>query len=226
MSENIDQEELEYIISHDLQEPIRMISSYVKLLERKYDGVLDGDAKEYIRYTVDGSNRLKLMLDDLLKYSRINPENSKKTRCELKDIIESATKILKSKYGDSGFKIIYDGDTLPEIVADKNQIIQLFLNIFDNALKFNMNSDKRIHITFSNDQNYLKVCISDNGIGIDNQYHDMIFKIFKKLHNHSEYTGSGIGLASCRKIVEIHNGKIWFESGSGDGTKFYFTLSY
>lgn len=226
MSENIDQEELTYIISHDLQEPIRMISSYIKLLERKYDGVLDEDAKEYIHYAVDGANKLKLMLDDLLKYSRLKQENARKTRCELKEIIEISIKLLKERYDESYYKIIYNADSLPEILADKNQIIQLFLNIFDNALKFNRNSDKKIIVTFDNNLNNVKFCISDNGIGIDKQYHETIFKIFKKLHNHSEYTGSGMGLAVCKKIAEIHNGKVWFESESGKGTKFYVTLPY
>ena len=226
MSVNSDQEELTNIISHDLQEPIRMISSYMMLLEKKYAGVLDDDAREYIKYAVNGANRLKLMLDDLLRYSGIKQENTRKTSFSLKEAIDTAVLILKKRYDGNNFEIIYDGDSFCEISADRNQIIQLFLNILDNAVKFNRNSVKKVHLTIQKSKGSLTFCVWDNGIGIDNEYHEKIFKIFKKLHNHSEYPGSGIGLAICRKILEIHNGKIWVESKPGNGTKFYFLLPY
>jgi light-regulated signal transduction histidine kinase (bacteriophytochrome) len=226
VSENLEQEELAYIISHDLQEPIRMIGSYVRLLERKYEDVLDDDAKEYIKYAVNGANRLKLMLDDLLKYSRLRPESTRKVPVRIDEVIGKSIWELKKKYGDSHFEIIFDASLLPEINADENQIIQLFSNIFDNALKFNGNINKKIQLNFRRNQDSIEISVSDNGIGMDSQYLEKIFRIFKKLHNHSDYEGSGIGLAICRKIVDLHNGKIWIQSEPGAGTKVYIILPF
>lgn len=226
MSANTDHEELTYIISHDLQEPIRMIGSYLRLLKKKYAGKLDDDAREYIGYAVDGANRMKLMLDDLLKYSRLREEKTKRCSIKLNEAIKEAVQLLEKRHDVNDFKIFYEGDNSTELVADKSQIVQLFLNIFENSIKFNRNSNKKIHVTSQKDRDNLTLCIQDNGIGIEDQYHDKIFEVFRKLHGHSEYPGTGIGLAICKKIIELHGGKIWVESESGEGTNFYIVLPY
>ena len=226
MSENSEHEELTYIISHDLQEPIRMVNSYVKLLERKYKNVLDEEAIEYIKFAVDGAGRLKSMLDDLLSYSRLRKENVKKSLFNISEVIDSVLKHLEKKHGSGIFEIICDKNTLPEIFADKKQLSLMFLNLFENSIKFNDDTNKRIFVTYDKNENnnIIEFCISDNGIGIDKQYHDRIFKIFQKLHNQTEYSGSGIGLAMCKKIVENHDGQIWIESEPEKGSKFYFSF--
>ncbi|HEY3252122.1 MAG TPA: ATP-binding protein [Ignavibacteria bacterium] len=226
MSQSSENEELTYIISHDLQEPIRMINSYVKLLEKKYGSALDEEAKTYITYALDGANKLKIMVDDLVNYSRLRKEKTRKISFKVSDAIERAVKMVSKRYLDHDYEIEYNVTVFPEIVADKIQVIQLFLNIIDNSIKFNLESQKKVSIITEKSGDYFKFCVSDNGIGIDRQYHDKIFRIFQKLHSQSEFPGSGIGLAICKKVVENHNGKIWIESESGKGTKIFFTFPF
>ncbi len=173
MSENSEHEELTYIISHDLQEPIRMVNSYVKLLEKKYRNVLDEEAIEYINFAADGAGRLKSMLDDLLSYSRLRKENVKKSLFNISEVIDSVLKHLKKKHGSGVFEIVCDTKSLPEIFADKKQLSLMFLNLFENSIKFNQDTIKRIFVTCEkNVNNNIEFCISDNGIGIDKQYHE------------------------------------------------------
>lgn len=226
MSDNSENEELTYIISHDLQEPIRMINSYVKLLEKKYVTVLDDEAKSYISYAVDGANKLKIMLDDLLSYSRLRKDKTRKASFKVSDAIERAVKFVSKRHGDHDYKIEFDERNLPEIVADKDQVIQLFLNIIDNSIKFNLEPNKKVSIVAEKSASGFMFCVSDNGIGIDKQYHDKIFRIFQKLHSQSEYPGSGIGLAICKKVIENHDGRIWIEPVSEKGTKFCFIFPF
>jgi light-regulated signal transduction histidine kinase (bacteriophytochrome) len=162
------------------------------------------------------------MLDDLLSYSRLRKENVKLTCVKIPEVLESVIGQLSEKHSGCNYEIKYNPDDLPELEADRNQISQLFLNLIDNALKFNHDPAKTVYINMVEDKDGYVFCISDNGIGIDGQYHDKVFRIFQKLHNTSDYEGSGIGLALCKKITENHNGNIWIESANGNGTKIFF----
>jgi len=220
----LDNEELTYIISHDLHEPVRMIGSYMKLLDRKYGNKLDKEANDYLKYAVDGANRLKAMLDDLLDYTRLKKEDVKLTNLNLNELLESVKVHLNTKHNGNDYEIKFNPGSLPEIKADKKQFALLFLNIIDNSLKFNKDARKEVIINVEKKDGDIYFCVSDNGLGIDEQYYDKIFKIFQKLHNNTDYKGSGIGLALCRKIIENHDGKIWIDSVPGKGTKVFFKL--
>jgi light-regulated signal transduction histidine kinase (bacteriophytochrome) len=224
VSENSEHEELTYIISHDFQEPIRMIGSYVKLLEKKYGEVLDDEAKDYIHYAVDGVNKLRSMLDDLLKYSRLHKNKTSHAEFSTIESVKSALNQLSLRYKEGNFSVIYDEKKLPVIKADKNQVSQLFLNIIDNSLKFNLETEKKVYINTELTNEGILFSISDNGIGIDSQYHEKVFRIFQKLHSQTDYPGSGIGLAICKRVIDNHDGRIWIESEEGKGTKFCFVL--
>lgn len=219
-----DLDELTYIISHDLQEPLRMITSYVQLLNKRYSDKLDDNARDYIRYAVDGSNRLKQMMDDLLTYSRIGRQDFRKVNFEPGDILEKVNKLLKVKYPSSAHKIKFAAQRQIEIHADKELVTKLLFNLADNSLKFNKNSEPEIIIEIKDDDDNWVFSVSDNGMGIDKDYHGKIFGIFQKLHNHEEYPGSGMGLAICEKIANIHNGKIWLDSELDKGTTFHVSF--
>lgn len=219
-----DLDELTYIISHDLQEPLRMITSYVQLLKKRYSDKLDDNAKEYIKYTVDGSNRLKQMMDDLLTYSRIGRPEIKREELDLEEIIEKVKKLLVSKYPSAANIIEFAADKRIRINADRYLFIKLIYNLVDNSMKFNHNINPKIKINLSEDKDNWNVSIKDNGMGIDKEYHGKIFGIFQKLHNHEEYSGSGIGLAMCEKIVSKHNGQIWLDSELEKGSTFHVSI--
>lgn len=219
---NRELEEFAYIASHDLQEPLRMVVSYMQLLERRYKGKLDNDADEFIHYAVDGASRMKRLINDLLNYSRLNKEGQI-SQVNMNEIVNEVIQNLSASIKESNTTINYP--VLPIISSEKTQMVQLFQNLISNAIKFS--KDKRhpeININFVQQANYWQFSISDNGIGIDQQYSDKVFIIFKQLHTKSKFGGTGIGLAIAKKIVERHGGKIWFESEPGKGTTFYFTL--
>lgn len=219
-----DLDELTYIISHDLQEPLRMITSYVQLLNKRYGDKLDDNAKDYIRFAVDGSNRLKQMMDDLLTYSRIGKPAIKREEIEPVQLINKVKALLKSRYPDSEDTIKFTSKEQLMICADRELLIKLIYNLADNSLKFNQSSFPEIKIQFDeNDESWI-ISVSDNGVGIDKDYHGKIFGIFQKLHNHSEYPGSGIGLAICEKIVNKHDGSIRLDSELKKGSTFHVTI--
>ncbi len=217
-------DELTYLISHDLQEPLRMITSYVQLLDKRYGDKLDDNAKDYIRFAVDGSNRLKQMMDDLLTYSRIGRLNFKIEDINSEEIISKVKKQLRKKYPDSVQRIEIAAGKHIILKADKELLIMLLYNLIDNSLKFNHNSEPVIKIFFEEDDENWNLSINDNGLGIDKEYHGKIFGVFQKLHNHEDYTGSGIGLAICEKIVTKHNGNIWLDSELEKGSTFHVSL--
>jgi light-regulated signal transduction histidine kinase (bacteriophytochrome) len=216
-------DELTYIISHDLQEPLRMITSYVQLLKKKYGDKLDDNAKDYINYAVQGSERLKQMMDSLLSYSRIGKPGVifKKTR--LKTILDRTRDLLNSKYKERKFTITEDfGEK--EIVTDIELLTKLFFHIIDNALKFNKSSVPEVKIGFKENEKDVNISISDNGVGIDKEYHGKIFGIFQKLHNHDEFPGSGMGLAISERIAAKLGGSIRVDSDKGKGAVFHVKL--
>jgi len=214
-------EQFAYIASHDLQEPLRMVASYVQLLQKRYKNNLDEEANEFINFAVDGVNRMKNIITDLLSFSRINAHNNLTEETDLNKIAEVVIKSVKSARPLSN--ISFKCAKLPLITGNTEQFTQLFYNLIDNSVKFS-NSNPVIGINYTKNIDSWTFSISDNGIGIDEKYSDRVFEIFQKLHNMQEYPGTGMGLAICRKIIENHGGKIWFNSIIGEGSTFHFTL--
>ncbi|MCX7878174.1 MAG: ATP-binding protein [Ignavibacteria bacterium] len=210
------------MISHDFQEPLRMVSSYLQLLERKYKDGLDENAREYIRFAVDGSVRMKNMLEALLRYSRISSTELKPEIIDLEKILNKAITQIKSEYPEKKFRLSYRLSDEIKLVADPFLIQVLFHNLIENSVKFNENMIEITVEDFENDSKWGYI-VSDNGIGIKTDYHDKIFGIFKRLNNNMP--GTGVGLALCKKIVEKHGGEIWIEPMNNKGTKFIFTIS-
>ncbi|MBK8050430.1 MAG: PAS domain S-box protein [Anaerolineales bacterium] len=226
---NQDLEQFAYVASHDLQEPLRMVASYVQLLARQYQGKLDAEADQYIGYAVDGAKRMQRLIQDLLTLSRIStrPQTMRNIDCET--VLAEALKNLQIVIEDSGASLTHA--PLPVVYADQGQLVQLFQNLIGNALKFHGDTPPQVHIEAELEPGdgaveppHWLFRISDNGIGIDPQYFDRIFEIFQRLHNRDEYSGTGIGLAICRRIVERHGGHIGVISTPGHGATFFFTL--
>jgi len=219
---NEELQQFAYVASHDLQEPLRMVSSYVQLLARRYKGKLDEDADDFIDFAVDGANRMHVLINDLLTYSRIGTKGNPFQLISTDDIIKEVLKNLSVTIEENKAEITYN--SLPSIVADKNQLIQLFQNLLANAIKFKRGDVTKINIMAEERGGHWIFLIKDNGIGMDSEFTDRIFVIFQRLHNRSEYSGTGIGLAVCKKIVERHGGRIWVESQQGVGSTFHFII--
>lgn len=220
---NKELEQFAYVASHDLQEPLRMVSSYTQLLAEKYRDSLDEKAHKYIRYAVDGAIRMQKLINDLLAYSRISTKGEKLSKIDLHSALGEALINLSKTIQES--QAIITNDDLPFALGDKTQIIQLFQNLIANGVKFNKpNLSPHIHISSQTSKNTVQISVKDNGIGIDKKYHSQVFEIFQRLHTRSEYAGTGIGLALCQRIVLRHGGKIWVESTEGGGAVFNFTL--
>ena len=207
-----------YVASHDLQEPLRMVSSYLQLLQKRYGNHLDESADEYIHYAVDGATRMKQLILDLLEFSRVDTYGTPFEITDLNEILQIVQMHLKVAVEESHAKIRIDH--LPRIVADSGQMIQLFQNLIQNALKFRSEKKPNIHIRFTEKADDVQIHVKDNGVGIDPAYRDKIFQIFKRLHGHDKYSGTGIGLSICKKIVERHDGRISVESEPGKGSTF------
>jgi PAS domain S-box-containing protein len=212
-----------YIASHDLQEPLRMVASYTQLLSKKYKGKLDTQADEFIAFAVDGANRMQRLIQDLLAYSRIdsNAKNQQDTSSE--DALARALLNLRVAIEDSSAQVTHD--PLPTVVADKVQLTQLFQNLVGNAIKYQGEGAPLIHVSARKREEKFMFSIKDNGIGIDPKYFEKIFGMFQRLHKREAYSGTGIGLAMCKKIVEQHGGTISVESSLGQGSTFRFALT-
>jgi PAS domain S-box-containing protein len=219
---NSDLEQFAYVASHDLQEPLRMVSSYTQLLGRRYGEKFDADAKEFMAYIVDGAARMQQLIQDLLAYSRVGTKDKDFKPVELAKPLRRAIANLKAAIDESGAAVTHD--PLPTLVADEVQLAQLFQNLVGNALKFRSASAPRIHVGVSERGGVFEFEVRDNGIGIEPQYFERIFMVFQRLHNKSEYPGTGIGLAICKKVVERHGGQMRVESKPGEGSAFIFTL--
>ena len=219
---NAELQEFAYVASHDLQEPLRVISGFVQLLSDRYSGELDETADEFIGYVVDGTERMKVLINDLLEYSRVGTRGRPMEPVESASALEHALSNLQVSIREENAKITYD--KLPRVQGDINQISQLFQNLISNGMKFRGEKRPEIHISSVQLGESWVMSVSDNGIGIDPQHNDRIFGMFKRLHGRGEYPGTGIGLAICSKIVERHTGKIWVESELGKGATFSFTL--
>jgi PAS domain S-box-containing protein len=211
-----------YVASHDLQEPLRMVISYLGLLERKYSDKLDGDAKMYMKYAVDGSKRMKELINDLLAYSRVGSGGGEFTEVDMNEALSTALTNLGQSIEANHARI--EAERLFTITADRTQMVQLLQNLVGNAIKYRSKDDPTVLIGCSEDPVYWTFSVKDNGIGIDPAQHERIFQMFQRLHTREEYDGTGIGLAIAKRIVERHGGSIWVESADGAGSEFFFTI--
>jgi light-regulated signal transduction histidine kinase (bacteriophytochrome) len=219
---NTELEQFAYVASHDLQEPLRMISSYVQLLSRRYKGRLDKDADEFIAFAVDGTLRMQQLINDLLAYSRVGTRGKPLAPTDFGDVLSKAMTNLKVGIEESGAVVTHG--QLPTALADETQMVQLFQNLLGNAIKFRAEEGPQIHVSAREKREEWVFSVRDNGIGIDPQFHERIFVLFQRLHGRDEYPGTGIGLTISKKIVERHGGRIWLDSAVGAGTTFYFSI--
>lgn len=219
---NAELKKFAYVASHDLQEPLNQVANYVQLLEMRYEAKLDEDAKEFINYAVQGVSLMQTLIDDVLAYSKVDSQAIALQITEVDTALERALSNLRKRISETQTTITHD--SLPTVMADGTQIIQLFLNLIGNAIKFRGSQAPQIHIGAERLENEWLFSVSDNGIGIDPQFSDRIFVIFQRLHTRDEYHGTGMGLAICKKIIECHRGRIWVESQLGQGATFYFTI--
>ncbi|MBI3986052.1 MAG: response regulator [Lentisphaerae bacterium] len=236
---NQDLEQFSYAVSHDLQEPLRMVASYVQLLQRRYQGKLDADADEFIRFAQDGAVRMQQLIGDLLHYSRLGRNALTIAPVRAQSLVDLALVNLKASVEASGATIACE--PLPEVMADSRLLMLMFQNLIGNAIKFHGKAAPNVRISAKSESQVSTVSpapdggartaaavwqfsIQDNGIGIAPQFSERIFLIFQRLHTLDEYPGSGIGLTICKKIVERHGGRIWVESQPGRGSTFHFTL--
>ncbi len=218
-------EELEhfaYVASHDLREPLRMVSSYISLIAKEYGEKLDESGHEFLNFAIDGAQRMKRLIDDLLTYSRLTSQSHQRKVFDLDDAVSVALKNLSVQIDEKGGMVTID--PLPRITGDEVRMVQLFQNLIGNSLKFSGPRKPSIRITVDEDETQWTLCVSDNGIGIPPEQFSKIFDVFHRLHGREEYDGTGIGLSICEKIVQNHGGRIWVESEPGAGTRFFFTL--
>ena len=219
---NADLEQFAYVASHDLQEPLRMVTSYCDLLQRRYKGKLDADADDFIEYAVDGARRMQELVRGLLAYSRVGAHDKTLKSVEASNVLNRAIANLRVAIQESG--AIVSHGALPLVVADPIQLEHVFQNLIGNAIKFHGEEPPRVRVRAVRKGDEWHFSVKDNGIGIDPQYSEKVFAIFQRLHGRGKYPGTGLGLAICKKIVERHGGRIWFESQPGAGSTFYFTL--
>lgn len=220
---NAELEQFAYITSHDLREPLRMITSFLQLLERRYSDQLDQDANDFIGFAVDGAKRLDAMINDILIYSRVSNKEKNLNTVDFNEVIQKVYVNLAASIEETNAKITYD--SLPSIITDEHLMIQLLQNLIGNAIKYKSEKTPKIHISAKKEKNQYLFSVKDNGIGISSKHLEKIFTIFQRLHTNDKYEGTGIGLAIAQKIVHQQGGQIWAESKPGKGSTFYFTLS-
>lgn len=227
---NAELEQFAYVASHDLQEPLRMVTSYVQLLDRRYGDDLDEDARSFISFAVEGATRMQALINDLLAFSRVGSGSEHLEPTNTGEVLDQALAQLKVASAEAGAQVTHD--PMPVVLAEPGHLEQLFLNLLSNAIKFRGEATPRIHVGTQRQGDTWTIRVTDNGIGIPAEYQDRIFTIFQRLHTREEYAGTGIGLAICKKIIERAGGRIWVESpadlvpgnGDGPGSSFVFTL--
>lgn len=219
---NRELEQFAYVISHDLQEPLRMVRSYVELIQDRYAERLDENASDFIEFAADGAERMQQMIEDLLCYSRVGSHGGDLRPTALREVLDEVLANLATSIEESDAEVQV-GD-LPVVMADRSQMVQLFQNLLGNAIKFCTEQSPRVEVTARTRNGDAVVSVSDNGMGIPEDQRERIFTIFHRLDNAADYPGTGIGLAICKKILERHNGTIWVDSRPGDGASFSFTL--
>ena len=224
-SSNKELQSFAYITSHDLQEPLRTIASYAQLIERRYKGQLDQDADEFLDFMVSGATRMKSMIQGLLEYSRIDRAETELIETDMNVKLEKVIDNLQFTIDESKAEITYDN--LPTVCVDPDQMVRVLQNLIGNAIKYKKPQfPPRIHISAKKDtqKNEHVFSVQDNGIGMEKQYTNRIFEVFRRLHAIGEYEGTGIGLAIVKRIIERHDGNIWVESKLGEGSTFNFTI--
>ncbi|MFI4913292.1 MAG: ATP-binding protein [Sedimentisphaeraceae bacterium JB056] len=221
---NKDLEQFAYAVSHDLREPLRMIASYLQLLDMENSDKFDEESKEFMAIAFDGAKRMNDLIDGLLQYSRVGTRGKIPAECNCNEIIKDAKNNLMLQIDEA--QAVISEKNLPEkIMADRSQLIQLFSNLIGNSIKYaKPEITPKIVISCEDDNDKWQFCIADNGIGIEKQYYERIFQIFQRLHGRTTIKGYGLGLSICKRIVERHGGEIWVESDNDEGTKFFFTL--
>ncbi|RQG98662.1 PAS domain S-box protein [Natrarchaeobius oligotrophus] len=215
-------EQFAYAASHDLQEPLRMISSYLQLLERRYGDRLDDDGREFLGFAIDGAERMRSMIDGLLAYSRVETRGDPFETVDLDDVLDDVRADLEVRIVESNAEIT--ADSLPRVEGDASQLRQVFQNLLDNAIEYSGDEPPRIHVSADGRDDEWVISVRDEGIGIDPDDAERIFDVFERLHTHDEHPGTGIGLALCERIVERHGGEIWIDAEPGEGTTVSFTL--
>ena len=211
-----------YVSSHDLQEPLRMVTLYSQLLERRYKDKIDSDADDFIGYIVENAKRMKQLIDDLLDYSRVTGQAKEFENVEFESVLDVVLSNLSVSIAENNVKVTHD--SLPTVFANKNQILQVFQNLITNSIKFRGEKSPKIDISAQKGEKEWTFELKDNGIGINTEHQEQIFEVFKRLHTREEYPGTGIGLSIVQKIIERHNGRIWVESEPEKGSTFYFTI--
>ncbi len=220
---NAELEQFAYVASHDLQEPLRMVSSFTQLLAKRYRGRLDADADDFIDYVVGGAVRMQHLINDLLTYSRVGRAGEGFAPTDCAAVVATACANLRTAIEECGAQVT--SDPLPTVAAEAPQLLQVFQNLIGNAIKFHRkDAPPRVHVGARRQEGDWLFWVRDNGIGIEPQYAARIFLVFQRLHGRKEYPGTGIGLAICKKVVERHGGRIWVESEPGRGSTFFFTL--
>jgi signal transduction histidine kinase len=216
-------EQFAYATSHDLQEPLRTVTSYVQLLQNRYQGKLDSEADEFIHFTIDATGRMREMIQGLLKFSRVSSQNFSADEVELNEVLRQVTESLRVAIDESRAVIRYA--TMPVITGDRNMLAQLFQNLIGNAIKYRENTRfPVIEIDVQDIENGWKFSVRDNGIGIPRKYQQRVFEVFSRVQSKADVEGLGIGLALCKRIVFNHGGEIWVESEEGEGSTFFFTI--
>jgi PAS domain S-box-containing protein len=225
MRSNAELEQFAYVASHDLQEPLRAVTSCVQLLKKRYEGKLDARADEFITHAVEGTKRMQALIVDLLAYSRVSTHSHPFETAACGEVLDEALANLSVALQESGAVVTHEPDPLPTIVADASQLAQVFQNLIANAIKFRAEGRKpEIRITVKRGTDEWVFAVADNGIGIEPQYFERIFRMFQRLHTRARYPGTGIGLAICKKVIERHGGRMWLESQPEQGSTFYFNL--
>jgi len=219
---NSDLQQFAYTASHDLQEPLRVVAGFINLLAKRYKGKFDEKADEFIEYAIEGTKRMQVLIKDLLDYSQLETKSESFEISDSLSALDKAVFNLRAAIEESGAIVTHD--TLPSIMADSSQLIRLFQNLVGNAIKFRGEETPKIHISAEQKKGGWVFSVKDNGIGIAPQFADRIFLSFQRLHSRAEYPGTGIGLATCKRIVERHGGRIWVDSMPGNGSTFYFTI--
>jgi len=219
---NQELEQFAYVASHDLQEPLRMVAGYTQLLAKRYQGKLDEDADEFIAFAVDGAKRMQELIEDLLAYSWVGTKGRPFAAVDCNATLAVVLGSLKAAIDEAGATVTWDA--LATVPGDETQLWQVLQNLIGNGIKYRDSKPPQVHVGCARDGNMWRFAVQDNGIGIDPQYTERIFAIFQRLHTQKEFSGTGIGLAICKKIVERHGGRIWVESEPGKGSTFYFTL--
>ncbi len=220
---NVELERFAYIASHDMQEPLRMITSFLQLFKKKYEDQIDETAEQYIYYAMDGAERMKKLIIDLLEYSRIGSNKDSFEEVDTNQLVKEVIAVFMNRINESN--AVVEVGNLPSMNANKTQMFQLFQNLIGNALKYSSKEPPRIFIEGKEEEKQYLFSVKDNGIGIKPMFFEKIFVLFQRLHHKNEYSGTGIGLTVCKKIVERHDGKIWVTSEPGVGSCFYFTIS-